>query len=213
MQTLNHFTIRIRRQSRLPKDKVAHVVVAPYLLPNSSWPRELCGIRSASAVLNASVHWTLPWLVMVPIRRSIAVRATLNSSAPRVSVSDILPLWCPPVANKLFNSKSISSLKFICLTKIFIYSPDGRAFTGPKAAVGTGCLRCGFPVYAAEQMISKDRIWHKRCFSCVECRKSLDSTNLNDGPDGEIYCRGCYGRNFGPKGVGFGIGAGTLTMV
>lgn len=62
-------------------------------------------------------------------------------------------------------------------------------------------------------MISKDRIWHKRCFSCVECRKSLDSTNLNDGPDGEIYCRACYGRNFGPKGVGFGIGAGTLTMV
>lgn len=39
-----------------------------------------------------------------------------------------------------------------------------------------------------------------------------DSTNLNDGPNREIYCRGCYGRNFGPKGVGFGMGAGTLTM-
>lgn len=96
---------------------------------------------------------------------------------------------------------------------VHVRSPDGRAFGGPKAAKGTGCLRCGFPVYAAEQMISKDRVWHKRCFACVECRKSLDSTNLNDGPDGEIYCRGCYGRNFGPKGVGYGIGAGTLTMV
>lgn len=61
-------------------------------------------------------------------------------------------------------------------------------------------------------MISKGQIWHKRCFNCGDCHKSLDSTNLNDGPDGEIYCRGCYGRNYGPRGVGFGIGAGALTM-
>lgn len=186
------------------------------MLPNSNWPRVQCGIRSASAVLNASVHWTLHWPVMVPIRKSIAVRATLSCSVPRDSVSDTLPPWCPPVANRPFNSKSKVYMFFdiVMFNQIaFVYSPDGRAFTGPKAAAGTGCLRCGFPVYAAEQMISKDRIWHKRCFACVECRKSLDSTNLNDGPDGEIYCRGCYGRNFGPKGVGFGIGAGTLTMV
>ncbi|XP_023947320.1 muscle LIM protein Mlp84B isoform X2 [Bicyclus anynana] len=85
-------------------------------------------------------------------------------------------------------------------------------FTGQKAAKGKGCPRCGFPVYAAEQMNSKNGTWHKRCFSCSDCHRSLDSTNLNDGPNGEIYCRGCYGRNFGPKGVGFGLGAGTLTM-
>ncbi|CAD7087899.1 unnamed protein product [Hermetia illucens] len=88
--------------------------------------------------------------------------------------------------------------------------PEGRPFNGPKSQ--NGCPRCGFAVYAAEQMISKSRIWHKRCFHCADCRKSLDSTNLNDGPDGDIYCRSCYGRNFGPKGVGYGLGAGTLTM-
>lgn len=84
--------------------------------------------------------------------------------------------------------------------------------SGLKAPPGQGCPRCGYAVYAAEQMISKNRIWHKRCFSCADCNRSLDSTNLNDGPNGEIYCRGCYGKNFGPKGVGFGMGAGTLTM-
>ncbi|KYB28123.1 Muscle LIM protein Mlp84B-like Protein [Tribolium castaneum] len=89
---------------------------------------------------------------------------------------------------------------------------DIRPNSGPKAAPGQGCRRCGYAVYAAEQMISKNGIWHKRCFCCVECKRSLDSTNQNDAPDGEIYCRGCYGRNFGPKGVGFGMGAGTLTM-
>lgn len=83
---------------------------------------------------------------------------------------------------------------------------------GVKAPEGQGCPRCGFPVYAAEQMNSKNRIWHRRCFSCNDCHRSLDSTNLNDAPDNEIYCRGCYGRHFGPKGVGFGMGAGTLTM-
>ncbi|KAK9498199.1 hypothetical protein O3M35_004066 [Rhynocoris fuscipes] len=89
---------------------------------------------------------------------------------------------------------------------------ESRPITGLKAAEGKGCLRCGFEVYAAEQMISKNRIWHKRCFNCGDCHRSLDSTNLNDGPDGDIYCRGCYGRHFGPRGVGFGLGAGTLTM-
>lgn len=123
-------------------------------------------------------------------------------------------LLFPQTANQPFNSMSKVNRVDVNLQLIFpFYSPDGRAFGGPKAAKGSGCLRCGFPVYAAEQMISKDRVWHKRCFCCVECRKSLDSTNLNDAPDGEIYCRACYSRNFGPKGVGFGIGAGTLTMV
>ncbi|EDV37514.2 uncharacterized protein Dana_GF11368 [Drosophila ananassae] len=81
---------------------------------------------------------------------------------------------------------------------------------GPKSE--NGCPRCGFMVYAAEQMKSKSHVWHKLCFYCSECRKYLDSTNLNDGPDGNIYCRSCYGKFYGPKGVGYGIGAGTLTM-
>ncbi|KOC67997.1 Muscle LIM protein Mlp84B [Habropoda laboriosa] len=89
---------------------------------------------------------------------------------------------------------------------------DSKPQLGQKRDDGHGCARCGYPVYAAEQMISKNRVWHKRCFSCAECHRSLDSTNLNDAPDGDIYCRGCYNRNFGPKGVGFGMGAGTLTM-
>ncbi|KAG4074923.1 hypothetical protein HA402_009348 [Bradysia odoriphaga] len=126
-------------------------------------------------------------------------------------------IHCRPCYAKLFGPKGFgyghSPTLVSTSGESTIQYPDGRAFGGPKAAKGSGCLRCGFPVYEAEKMISKDRIWHKRCFSCVECRKSLDSTNLNDAPDGEIYCRSCYGRNFGPRGVGFGIGAGTLTMV
>lgn len=72
-----------------------------------------------------------------------------------------------------------------------------------------GCPRCGKRVYEAEKKVAVGQNWHKSCFNCVKCHKALDSTSLND-KDGEIYCKGCYGKCFGPKGVGYGIGAGTL---
>jgi len=81
---------------------------------------------------------------------------------------------------------------------------------GLKAPEGEGCPRCGYAVYIAEQMIAKNKMWHRRCFNCAECHRSLDSTNLNDAPDDEIYCAGCYRKKFGPHGVGYGMGAGTL---
>ncbi|KAM3871967.1 cysteine and glycine-rich protein 1-like isoform 2-T2 [Diretmus argenteus] len=67
------------------------------------------------------------------------------------------------------------------------------------------CPRCGKAVYAAE------KAWHKNgCFRCALCGKGLESTTLAD-KDGDIYCKGCYAKNFGPKGFGFGLGAGALT--
>jgi cysteine/glycine-rich protein len=30
--------------------------------------------------------------------------------------------------------------------------------------------------------------------------------------DGDLYCRHCYNRKYGIRGVGFGIGAGALGM-
>ncbi|XP_078345922.1 muscle LIM protein 1-like [Oculina patagonica] len=74
------------------------------------------------------------------------------------------------------------------------------------------CKRCGKSVYQAEEAKDSDGgVWHKSpCFSCAECKKKLDSTSLNMH-EGEIYCRTCHGKNFGPKGYGFGGGAGALT--
>ncbi|XP_026465870.1 muscle LIM protein Mlp84B-like isoform X1 [Ctenocephalides felis] len=124
-------------------------------------------------------------------------------------------IHCKPCYGKLFGPKGFGYGHTPTLVSTngesTISFPDGRPYGGQKGVKG-GCPRCGYAVYAAEQMNSKNGIWHRRCFSCVDCKRSLDSTNLNDGPDGEIYCRGCYGRNYGPKGVGYGIGAGTLTM-
>ncbi|XP_073434430.1 cysteine and glycine-rich protein 3 [Dendrobates tinctorius] len=65
------------------------------------------------------------------------------------------------------------------------------------------CPRCGKSVYAAERVMGGGMPWHKTCFRCALCGKSLDSTTVTE-KDGEIYCKVCYAKNFGPKGIGFG---------
>lgn len=79
-----------------------------------------------------------------------------------------------------------------------------------KIAEAARCPRCNDRVYAAEEISGAGSKWHKKCFSCKDCRKKLDSTNCSDN-NGEIYCKTCHGKNFGPKGYGFGGGAGALT--
>ncbi len=66
-----------------------------------------------------------------------------------------------------------------------------------------------FQVFLAELMRGAGRAWHKTCFTCNLCNKRLDSSILCER-EGDIFCKACYGRNFGPKGFGFGIGAGTM---
>lgn len=65
--------------------------------------------------------------------------------------------------------------------------PNTTAIPGKD---GEGCPRCGGAVFAAELMLAKGRNWHKACFKCKTCNKSLDSTTHNDGPDRDIYCKG-----------------------
>ncbi|MBW03051.1 Cysteine and glycine-rich protein 2, partial [Eschrichtius robustus] len=52
------------------------------------------------------------------------------------------------------------------------------------------CSRCGDSVYAAEKIIGAGKPWHKNCFRCAKCGKSLESTTLTE-KEGEIYCKGC----------------------
>ena len=48
-------------------------------------------------------------------------------------------------------------------------------------------------------------------FIAANCKKLLDSGRITEH-DGEMFCGSCYGKFFGPKGYGFGGGAGTLSM-
>uniref|UniRef100_A0AC35TRH7 LIM zinc-binding domain-containing protein n=1 Tax=Rhabditophanes sp. KR3021 TaxID=114890 RepID=A0AC35TRH7_9BILA len=80
-----------------------------------------------------------------------------------------------------------------------------KPFEHPK------CPCCGKAVYAAEEMVAGGYKWHKFCFKCTLCNKMLDSTNCCEHL-AELYCRMCHSSKYGPKGIGFGIGGGALSM-
>ncbi|XP_077995165.1 cysteine and glycine-rich protein 2-like [Glandiceps talaboti] len=81
----------------------------------------------------------------------------------------------------------------------------------PRYGGGDPCGRCGKTVYQAEEIIAAGGKWHRLCFTCEDCNKSLDSTTVASR-EMHIYCKSCYGRNYGPKGYGYGGGAGVLSM-
>lgn len=75
---------------------------------------------------------------------------------------------------------------------------------------------CGFVRKVAELLQiegASNIICIVRCVIIIVglCRKRLDSTNATEH-NGMLWCKICYSRKFGPKGVGFGCGAGTLNM-
>ena len=72
------------------------------------------------------------------------------------------------------------------------------------------CAKCLKSVYAAEEVRAAQKTFHKLCFKCTSCNKLLE-TNILTEHQGDLYCRICYGRNFGPKGYGYGAGAGILS--
>ncbi|XP_043804118.1 keratin-associated protein 5-5-like isoform X2 [Apis laboriosa] len=74
---------------------------------------------------------------------------------------------------------------------------------------GVDCQRCGRKVYQAEMQIVSGMPFHNTCFSCYCCRKPLEPLTYQENC-GEIYCKQCYVRNFGPQGYGYGVGPGTL---
>uniref|UniRef100_UPI00398E8E9D cysteine and glycine-rich protein 3 isoform X2 n=1 Tax=Pristiophorus japonicus TaxID=55135 RepID=UPI00398E8E9D len=80
----------------------------------------------------------------------------------------------------------------------------------PQWGGGVKCAACEKTVYHAEEIQCNSRSFHKTCFLCMDCRKALDSTTVA-AHEAEIYCKACYGRKYGPKGYGYGQGAGTLS--
>eukprot|EP00002_Diphylleia_rotans_P023596 TRINITY_DN4644_c0_g1_i1.p1 TRINITY_DN4644_c0_g1~~TRINITY_DN4644_c0_g1_i1.p1 ORF type:complete len:162 (-),score=27.55 TRINITY_DN4644_c0_g1_i1:31-516(-) len=70
------------------------------------------------------------------------------------------------------------------------------------------CDRCKKAVYAAEKLTALGRTFHKTCFKCGSCSKTLAPGGFVDHENLQ-YCQSCFDKNFRMKGYGFG-GGGAL---
>ena len=50
----------------------------------------------------------------------------------------------------------------------------------------------------AEEVNINNKVYHKKCLTCGNCKRNLDISILAIGPDDDIYCKVCYLRYWGP---------------
>ncbi|KAJ3048618.1 hypothetical protein HK097_010378 [Rhizophlyctis rosea] len=125
-----------------------------------------------------------------------------NLAKPSTTTSSSQPT-SPHTSNPNLSKSTSQSMSSI--------APGGTAIPKPKFGGADPCPKCGKAVYFAEQILGPGNVkYHKLCFRCTDCNKSLDSSNMAD-KDGVIYCKTCHGKKWGPKGYGYGGGAGVLT--
>jgi len=80
-----------------------------------------------------------------------------------------------------------------------------------KPVATVKCPKCEKSVYAAEEVMVSNNKYHRDCFKCYLCNKMLELQNVT--PHGvELFCKACYAKKHGPKGVRGGAG-GSGTVV
>ena len=64
------------------------------------------------------------------------------------------------------------------------------------------CPRCDKPVYHAERVVGLGGVdWHRGCLRCSSCDKTLGSVAEMADHKGDTFCKTCYGKLYGPKGL------------
>lgn len=137
----------------------------------------------------------------VPLRPRIDTAATAQAAAAETQQPAVAP------------SRSAQRLADRAVPAAAPAPPPARAqaATAPSSAVsGTPrCARCAQPVYFAEQRQACGHKWHRACLRCDGCRATLDPGKVQDGPADatdsaapSTWCRNCYARRFGPRGIG-----------
>lgn len=64
------------------------------------------------------------------------------------------------------------------------------------------CRKCGLAVYAAESVRHDGRTFHRNCFRCTRCNKSLNTVSYETAVDKQLYCTPCFGMVEGGAGGG-----------
>ncbi|KAJ2803512.1 hypothetical protein H4R20_002862 [Coemansia guatemalensis] len=141
---------------------------------------------------SSSLAGAYPRTALSPVRSPFGSAAEAAATAAVVgqSRSPTMALRSSPTVTRTESTRSRLSF--------------GRPYT-PRIPADFGvappdiCPRCNGRIYAAEQAMAAGRKYHKFCIKCKACNTSINSLQITER-DGEIFCRPCYAKNFGPKG-------------
>lgn len=165
---------------------------------------------SYSAARNVSPAATRTWTPTANTASETTYQSS-NTGHLRVSSAEVNN----NATNNNNNSSTISPVSSQTSTPKTSYYRSGGLMTPKKMTTSFGgggdiCPRCQKTVYHAESALAPGGAkYHKLCLRCVECSKSLDSTNMTDR-QGTPYCKACYSKAWGAKGYGYGSGASML---
>ncbi|EGD82204.1 LIM domain-containing protein 2 [Salpingoeca rosetta] len=74
-----------------------------------------------------------------------------------------------------------------------------RKAGGWKPPQADACAVCTRPVYYMEKVAADNKVYHKTCFKCSECKKTL-STGTYAALDGKVFCKPHFKQLFKRKG-------------
>jgi len=77
-------------------------------------------------------------------------------------------------------------------------APAPSPSSSSSSSSGPICAGCKNPITSAA-VKALDKVWHKDCFSCKGCNRSLMDTSFASGENGAPYCSKCYDEQFGVK--------------
>ena len=89
----------------------------------------------------------------------------------------------------------------ICYEKKYSDHRPGPGVSLDTIKAGHGqdsCVRCQGVIFEPERFKTKYFSYHRKCFSCKSCSRSLESTlaEVAHGPDNDVYCSKCHKDKF-----------------
>lgn len=140
-----------------------------------------------------------------------------NAVNPYTQQKNVLPADINSTSHASNAVSFFSNFSFFAKKEYFFWTQINRFLISLSFASCTNQFNFPHPLFFPFRLTSVDTSFSpalKMFFiqKCVGmCNKMLDSTNCTEH-EKELFCKNCHGRKYGPKGYGFGGGAGALSM-